>query len=64
MVPSLTPLPSSYRKFWRCPLSMFLYVVATKVVTHFNDNVKELKGVQAREQQIKVVNFDDDSNFF
>ena len=26
-----------------CPLSMFLYVVATKVITHFNDKDKGLK---------------------
>ena len=26
-----------------CPLSMFLYVVATKVITHFNDKYKGLK---------------------
>ena len=31
------------RSFADCPLSMFLYVVATKVVTDFNDNDKRLK---------------------
>ena len=39
---------------------MFLYVV-----THFNvDNGKGLKGVQTGDQEIKIVNFADNTNFF
>ena len=37
-----------------CPLSMLLYVVATKVLTHFNENDVELK---TEDQKIKIVNF-------
>ena len=39
--PFLVPLPQLVLK--DCPLSMFLLVFATKVVTHFNDNDKGLK---------------------
>ena len=41
---------------------MFLYVVATKVVTDFNDNDKRLKVY--RQETINIVNFADENNFF
>ena len=46
-----------------CPLTMLLFVVATKVVTH--DNNKGLKViVQTGDQEFKIVNFGDNTNIF
>ena len=39
----MTLYPCDVCSFPDCPPSMFLCVVATKVVTHFNDNDKGLK---------------------
>ena len=36
-----------------CLLSMFLFVVATKVVTHFNDNKKGLKVYRKESEKSK-----------
>ena len=43
---------------------MFLYLVATKVATHFNDNDKGFKVYRQETKNIKIVNFAGDTNFF
>ena len=49
------------------PLSMFLYIAATKVVAHFSDNDMGLKvgdqETQTGDQEIKIVKFVDDEHF-
>ena len=42
------------------PLSMFLYIAATKVVAHFSDNDM---GLKVGDQEIKIVKFVDDEHF-
>ena len=54
--------PCNVGSFAVCLLSMFLHVVTTKVATHFSDNEKWLKVY--KDQEIKIVNFADDTNFF
>ena len=54
MVPFLTPftlimlaIPQDF------PLSMFMYAVATKVISYFNDNDKELKVYRQKTKKSK-----------
>ena len=47
-----------------CPLSMLLYVIAAEVLASFAIVDKRVKGVQIGDQEIKLVNFADDTTIF
>ena len=47
-----------------CPLSMLLYVIAAEVLASFVIVDKRVKGVQIGDQEIKLVNFADDTTIF
>ena len=46
------------------PLSMLLYIIAAKVLASFVIVDKRVKGIQIGDQEIKLVNFVDDSTIF
>ena len=47
-----------------CPLSMLLYIIAAEVLANFVIADKRVKGVQIGDQEIKLVNFADDTTIF
>ena len=47
-----------------CPLSMLLYVIAAEVLASFIIVDKRVQGVQIGDQEIKLVNFADDTTTF
>ena len=47
-----------------CPLSMVLYIVAAEVLANFIIVNKRIKGIQIGHQEIKIVNFADDTAIF
>ena len=47
-----------------CPLSMLLYINAAEVLASFVIVDKKVKGVQIGDQEIKLVNFADDTTIF
>ena len=47
-----------------CPLSMLLYIIAAEVLANFIIADTRVKGVQRGTQEIKIVNFVDDTTIF
>ena len=47
-----------------CPLSMLLYVIAAEVLANFIIVDKRIPGVQIGDQEVKLVNFADDTTIF
>ena len=47
-----------------CPLSMLLYIIAAEILANFIIVNKRIKGTQIGNQEIKVVNFADDTTIF
>ena len=47
-----------------CPLPMLLYIIAVEVLANFIIANKRVKGVQIGTQEIKIVNFADDTTIF
>ena len=47
-----------------CPLSMLLYVIAAEVLASFIIVDKRIQGIQIGDQEIKLVNFADDTTIF
>ena len=47
-----------------CPLSMLLYIIAAEVLANFIIADTRVKGAQRGTQEIKTVNFVDDTTIF
>ena len=47
-----------------CPRSMLLCIIVTEVLAIFTDGDTRIKGIQIGDQEIKVVNFADDTTIF
>ena len=47
-----------------CPLSVLLYIIAAEILANFIIVNKRIKGTQIGNQEIKVVNFADDTTIF
>lgn len=47
-----------------CPLSMLLYIIAAEVLANFIIVDKRIKSIQIRNEEIKIVNFADDTTIF
>ena len=47
-----------------CPLSMLLHIIAAEVLANFIIVDKRIKGIQIGNQEIKIVNFADDTTIF
>ena len=47
-----------------CPLSMLLYIIAAEMFANFINANKKIKGIQIRDNEIKLVNFADDGTIF
>ena len=61
MASYLTPLPFVRQGY---PLSMLLYIIAAEVLASFVIFDKKVKGVQIGDQEIKLVNFADNTTIF
>ena len=47
-----------------CPLSMLLYIIAAEVLISFIIVDKRIQGIHIGDQEIKLVNFADDTTIF
>ena len=47
-----------------CPLYMLLYIIAAEILANFIIVDKRIKGIQIGNQEIKIVNFADDTTIF
>ena len=45
-------------------LPMLLHIIVAEVLASFINVNKSIKGIQIEDSQIKIVNFDDDTNIF